>query len=119
MLLLLQAIPSTPAELVTGSSISTKVVLGILIVLSLISWGIMMGKWFQFRRVTGISRKVDQHFVRVRTMDEAAGFVRRTGGPHASLMDRALRFLEETKPALAGNTERTARFSASQVESLR
>ena len=52
-------------------------------------------------------------------MDEAAGLVRRTGGPHASLMDRAVRFIEETKPALSGTAERTARLSASQVESLR
>ena|SRR5438552_3436388 len=119
MPLLLQAIPSTPSELLIGSSGSTKVVLGILIALSLISWGIIIAKWAQFRRITGISRKFDRDFARVRTMDEAAGLVRRTGGPHAALMDRAVRFLEETKPALTGTAERTARFSASQVESLR
>lgn len=119
MLLLLQAIPSTPLELVTGSSGSTKVVLGILIALSLISWGIIIAKWAQFRRVTAISRKFAHDFVRVRTMDEAARLVRRTGGPHAALMDRAMRFLEETRPAMAGTPERIARFSGSQVESLR
>jgi biopolymer transport protein TolQ len=119
MILLLQAIPTSPIELVTGSSMSTKVVLGILIALSLISWGIIIAKWFQFRRVTAVSRQFDRDFGRVRTMDEAAGLVRRTGGPHASLMDRALRFIEETKPALSGTAERTARLSASQVESLR
>lgn len=119
MLLLLQAIPTTPVELLTQSSVSTKVVLAILVVLSLVSWAIIVAKSLQFRRVTSASRTFAQEFARVKTMDEAESAVRRAGGPHAALMDRATRFIRETTPALSGTLERSARFSASQVESLR
>ena len=40
-----QAIPSSPMELITSSTGATKFVLGILVVLSLISWGIIFAKW--------------------------------------------------------------------------
>ncbi len=119
MFLLLQAIPTTPVELLTESSISTKVVLGILAVLSLVSWAIIVAKSWQFRRVTSASRTFAQEFERVKTMEQAESAVRRAGGPHAALMDRATRFIRETTPALSGTHERSARFSASQVESLR
>ena len=41
-----------------------------------------------------------------------------SGGPPAKIMERATRFIEETRPALAGSTERSARFSGAQVEAL-
>jgi biopolymer transport protein TolQ len=116
---LIQAIPTTPLELLIGSSVSTKVVLGILVVLSLVSWAIIVGKSWQFRRVTAASRRFASEFGRVRTMEQAESAVGRVGGPHAALMDRAMRFIKETTPALSGTAERSARFSASQVESLR
>jgi biopolymer transport protein TolQ len=119
MLALLQAIPSTPYELLTGSTGSTKGVLAILVALSLVSWGIIIAKWWQFRRVTSVTREFKREFAGVKTMDQAAGLVRRTGGPHGAIMNRAMRFIEETTPALSGTAERSARFSASQVESLR
>lgn len=119
MLPLIQAIPSTPLELLTGSSASTKVVLGILVALSLVSWAIIVAKWWQFRRVTAAGRTFAAEFARVRTMAQASAAVSRTGGPHAVLMDRAMRFIDETTPALSGTVERSARLSASQVESLR
>jgi biopolymer transport protein TolQ len=119
MLPLIQAIPTTPIELLIGSSLSTKIVLGILVVLSLVSWAIIVGKSWQFRRVTATSRRFASEFARVRTMEQAESAVGRVGGPHAALMDRAMRFIKETTPALSGTPERSARFSASQVESLR
>jgi biopolymer transport protein TolQ len=119
MLPLIQAIPTTPVELLVLSSLSTKIVLGILIVLSLVSWAIIVGKSWQFRRVTAAGRKFSSEFSRVRTMEQAAAAVSRVGGPHAALMNRAMRFIKETTPALSGTAERSARFSASQVESLR
>ncbi len=119
MLLLLQAIPTTPIELLTESSLSTKIVLGLLVVLSLVSWAIIIGKSWQFRRVTSASRTFAKEFARVKTMEQAEAAVRHAGGPHAALMDRATRFIRETTPALSGTVERNARFSASQVESLR
>ena len=39
-----QAIPSSPMELITSSTGATKIVLAILVVLSLLSWGIIFAK---------------------------------------------------------------------------
>ncbi len=41
-----------------------------------------------------------------------------TGGPPATIMERAMRFIQETTPALHGTSDRSARFSSAQVEAL-
>ncbi len=114
-----QAVPSTPLELVTRSTLPTKLVLGLLAVLSLISWGLIIAKWWQFRNVTRVSREFAVEFARAHTLEAAAVAARRAGGPHATVMERAMRFIQETRPALSETSDRTARFSAAQVESLR
>lgn len=114
-----QAIPSTPLELVTSSTGATKAVLGILVLLSLISWFIIFAKWLELRRVSGITEDFAHRFGGAHTVDQAAEIARRTRGPHAEIMERAIRFIEETTPALAGTPDRAARLSGSQVEALR
>jgi len=114
-----QAIPSTPLELVTSSTGATKAVLGILALLSLISWFIIFAKWLELRRVSGITEDFAHRFGGAHTVDQAAEIARRTRGPHAEIMERAIRFIEETTPALAGTPDRAARLSGSQVEALR
>ncbi|HXG71736.1 MAG TPA: MotA/TolQ/ExbB proton channel family protein [Gemmatimonadaceae bacterium] len=114
-----QAIPSTPLELVTSSTGATKAVLGILVLLSLISWFIIFAKWFELRRVSGLTQDFAHRFGGAQTVDQAAEIARRTRGPHAVIMERAIRFIEETTPALAGTPDRAARLSGSQVEALR
>ena len=55
-----RAIPTTPWEMVTNSSLVTQVVLGVLVVLSLVSWAVMLGKMREFRKV----RKAADAFMR-------------------------------------------------------
>jgi biopolymer transport protein TolQ len=50
-----QAIPSSPMELITSSTGATKIVLAILVVLSLMSWGIIFAKWYELRRAARIT----------------------------------------------------------------
>jgi len=45
------AIPSTPIELVRSATVPTQIVLVLLVLLSLTSWGIMLAKWLEFRRM--------------------------------------------------------------------
>jgi biopolymer transport protein TolQ len=52
------------------------------------------------------------------TLARAQQMASETGGPPAKIMERATRFIEETKPALAGTADRSARFSGAQVEAL-
>ena len=114
-----QAIPSSPMELITSSTGATKIVLVILVVLSLISWGIIFAKWYELRRAAKITYSFAHEFAGARSVERAAQVARTSSGPPAVIMERAMRFLEETTPALAGTSERAARFSGSQVEALR
>jgi len=113
-----QAIPTSPMELVTNSTGATKVVLAILIVLSLISWAIIFAKWYEIRRALRVTYAFSHEFAGVPTLERAAQRARDTGGPPATIMERAMRFIEETTPALHGTSERSARFSSAQVEAL-
>jgi biopolymer transport protein TolQ len=114
-----EGIPTSPAELVTASSGATKIVLASLVGLSLISWWIIFAKWLELRKASRITRSFAHDFFGAHTVERAAQMARNTEGPPATIMDRAMRFMEETTPALAGTAERTARFSGAQVEALR
>jgi biopolymer transport protein TolQ len=116
--LVAQAIPTSPMELVTSSTGATKIVLAILIVLSLISWGIIFSKWYELRRALRITHSFAHEFAGAHTVEGAAQMARSVGGPPATVMERAMRFIQETTPALHGTSERTARFSGAQVEAL-
>lgn len=114
-----QAIPSSPMELITNSTGATKFVLAILAVLSLISWGIIFAKWYELKRAASITYEFAHEFAGAHSVERAAQLARVSNGPPATITDRAMRFIEETTPALSGTAERAARFSGSQVEALR
>ena len=114
------AIPSSPIDLVTSSTLPTKIVLSILAILSLISWTIMIAKTVEFRRAGTAGEAFIASFERTHTLDEAAEVSERSpASPQRDVMTRAVRFITETTPALAPQGERRARLSASQVEALR
>lgn len=114
------AVPSSPIELVTSSTMATKVVLAILVVLSLISWSVMIAKTIEFRRAEAAGRRFMNSFEKAQSLDIAADLAERsTPSPQREVLLRALRFLHETTPALGATPERGARLSASQVEALR
>ena len=114
--LILQAVPSSPMELITSSTGATKFVLGILVVLSLISWGIIFAKWAELRRAARITYSFAHEFAGAHSVEAAAQMARGTNGPPARIMERATRFIAETTPALRETSERAARFSGSQVQ---
>ena len=113
-----QAIPRSPMELVTQSTGATKIVLFILVILSLMSWGIIFAKWYELRRAAAITYSFAREFAGASSIQAAAAMASRTNGPPARIMDRTMRFIEETTPALHGTSERSARFSSAQVEAL-
>jgi biopolymer transport protein TolQ len=114
------AVPSTPMELISQSSGATKIVLIILALLSLVSWTLMIGKWVEFNRAEKAGREFVEKFEHAHTLDEAAQIAERSAAsPQKGVMTRAVRFINETTPALAATGERHARLSASQVEALR
>ena len=114
------AVPSSPVELVSSSTLATKIVLGVLVVLSLLSWAVMIAKTIEFKRAESAGRQFMDHFEDAPSLDVAAEVAKRSPpSPQRTVLLRALRFLHETTPALGSTTERGARLSASQVEALR
>ena len=113
-------VPHTPWEMVLAGSTLTKGVFVFLVLLSLLSWGIVLAKWREFSRATRSGDEFMREFERSESLDEAARVSARVGSsPHTRVFARALEFLQDTKPALAGSPDRTARYSGSQVEALR
>lgn len=113
-----QAIPSSPLELVTSATGATKIVLAILVVLSLISWGIIFAKWYELKKALRLTRDFAEEFAGVPTVERAAQMARTGGGPPSRIMERAMRFMAETTPAMRETSERSARYSSAQVEAL-
>jgi biopolymer transport protein TolQ len=117
------AVPTSPKELILNASTETQVVLGILVVLSLVSWAIMLGVGRELtkslRSATAFAREVERA-PRV----ESAAVAAKHAGPNASqrLLVRALQFLGETPPNPGyGETGAvlSATHAASRVETLR
>lgn len=114
------ALPTNAWELIASSDIVTKVVLAILLVLSITSWTMMVAKWREFRRYGATSREFMTAFERARSLQEVVAATRKHAAtPLGRILDRAGTFLQETPPAMAATADRSARYSASQVEALR
>ena len=120
LLQLTQAVPTTPLEMIMHATLVTKIVLGFLAVLSLLSWAVMFAKWIEFRGVRRASDSFIRSFDRAQSLDEVVTLAKHAkASPFTHVFDRAVQFLSQTKPALAASPERTARLSGSQVEALR
>jgi biopolymer transport protein TolQ len=113
------AIPSTPIELIKSASYVTQGVLALLACLSLISWGIMLAKWLEFRRVYKASETFLAEFEKVTRLEQAVGLAKRLKpSPYTRVLQRAVSFIHDTRPPV-GDGEVRAPLSGSQVEALR
>lgn len=114
------AIPSTPIELVRSASYVTQGVLALLALLSLISWGIMLAKWFEFRGVNKRSRAFLEEFEKSSRLEQAVSIAKRVRpSPYTRVFQRAISFLHDTRPLGADGGDARAQLNASQVEALR
>ena len=114
------AIPTTALELILAGTVYTKIVLGVLVILSLLSWAIMLAKWREFSRMRKASDEFLKRFERAHNLDEVvAATARMRPNAFTRVFDRAQVFLSDTKPALGPTPDRQARLSGSQVEALR
>lgn len=102
MMLQVGAVPSSAWELILTSSRETKVVLGVIIAFSLISWFIIIYKWWQFRR---IRRQADRFFAemeRTTRLEEAYHAVMRLPpSPYNRLFREAMAFVSDLRPPAA------------------
>jgi biopolymer transport protein TolQ len=121
-----QAIPTTPIELVTHATRVTQFVLIVLVVLSLISWGIMLAKWWELRGATRASRAIENEFTRATRLEQVRTLAKRSPpSPFTRVFGRAADFLHDLRTGAARSAEATVatappeRLSGSQVEALR
>ena len=114
------AIPSNAVELVTHATLPTQIVLGLLAMLSLVSWGIILGKWIEFRRMKKSSAFFLKEFARASRLDQVASLAKREKpSPFTRVFARAVQFIQETRPAATDGSDLRTPLTASQVEALR
>ncbi|MEO8561378.1 MAG: MotA/TolQ/ExbB proton channel family protein [bacterium] len=128
MILLLQAagaVPTSPKELILNASTETQVVLGILVVLSLVSWAIMFGVGRELSNALKTSTAFAREVERSPRL-ESASVAAKHASPNASqrLLVRALQYLGEVPQQQNPFSEGTqavmaATHAASRVETLR
>ena len=115
-----EAIPTSPWEMIRHATIMTQVVLVILVVLSLISWAIMLLKWREFRRVLESGHLFIRDFERASSLEDAGSLARRSPpSPFTRVFSRAVNFFAEMKPGALRSTEAADPLRGSQVEALR
>jgi biopolymer transport protein TolQ len=113
------AIPSTRLELVLNASDETKVVLVVLVILSLLSWSVMLAKWISFRGAEKSGARFMVDFHKAGKLEAVAALAKRSRpSAHTRVMSRALQFLTETR-MVHGEGGAPATLSASQVQALR
>src|ERR1035441_5670208 len=91
------AIPSTPVELVKSATLVMQLVLVLLAVLSLISWGIILAKWLEFQRMHRAADPFLLDFPKASRLELAASLAMRVKpSPFTRVFSRAVRSEEHT-----------------------
>ncbi len=115
------AVPTTELELIAVSSFATKVVLGVLVVFSAVSWFLIFAKLWQFRRIRRASDlffDATQHASRLADARDAVGHLRPS--PFTRLFAEGINFFSEIRPGgLATEPERSETLTPTQLEALR
>ena len=122
------AVPSSARELIMESTTTTKVVLGILAFLSLLSWAVMFGAWREMRKAMRAAESFRREFERTSRLDEASNLAKHAA-PTAlpRLFLRGVRFVADTHvinqqsrdlPSGASTATADASLTGSQIETL-
>ena len=116
------AIPRTPIELVLTASLETKIVLVITMIFSVVSWFIIILKWWQFRR---LNRQADRFFAEMerttRLQDAYHAVMKQPPSPYNRLFREAITFYSELRPGALREERGADRSSLSmtQLEALK
>jgi biopolymer transport protein TolQ len=104
-----------------ASDTVTKAVLGVLAVLSLISWSIMLAKWWEFRALERASSRFVEDVERANKFEQVTALARRAKpSPFTRVVTRAADFLGDVRAANAAVPDQARlTLSAAQVEALR
>ncbi|HEX6966885.1 MAG TPA: MotA/TolQ/ExbB proton channel family protein [Gemmatimonadaceae bacterium] len=112
------AMTAAPLDMIRHASLMTQVVLGVLVVLSFISWIVIFAKWMEFRKVTAAGRRFIREFERTPGLDAASALARRSpASPFTRVFTRAINFFAEMRPGALREQSATP-LRDSQVEAL-
>jgi biopolymer transport protein TolQ len=93
------AIPTTPWELVLTSSRETQFVLAVLAVFSLVSWYLIVLKWWQFRRMRQLGDRFLAEVEKAARLEDAYhAAMRLPPSPYNRLLREGVHFFSELKP---------------------
>jgi biopolymer transport protein TolQ len=118
-----RALPSSPWDLVLASSRETKFVLAVLVVFSVISWYLIILKWWQFRHMRRQADRFMREIEKANRLEEAYHTAMRLPpSPYNRLLREAVQFFSHLKPGLlrepAGPSP-TPTLTMMQLEALR
>lgn len=116
------ALPGTPWELVTNSSPAIKIVLGILAVFSVVSWFLIVLKWWQFRKVAKQGDKFFAQLERTNRLEDAYRAVMKLpASPYRRLLKEGVNFFSELRPGALQQTGvgRAEPLTVTQLDVLR
>lgn len=116
------ALPTSPWELVVIASTPIRIVLAVLVVFSIVSWFVIIMKWWQFRKV---AREADRFFAeleRTPRLDAAYRAVMKLPqSPYRRLLKEGVNFFSELRPGALQQTQgpKQEALSVTQLEVLR
>ena len=107
------AVPQSPLELILAASPETKVVLVVTGIFSLVSWFIIVYKWWQFRK---LNRQADRFFNDMeratRLQDAYKAVMKLPPSPYNRLFREAMTFYSELRPGALRDDRGVDRSSA-------
>jgi biopolymer transport protein TolQ len=115
------AVPTTPWELIMSSSTATWVVMGILAFFSVLSWFLIVLKWWQFRAVRRQGDRFFSQLERTTRLEEAYHAVMKLPpSPYGRILREGVNFFSELRPGVLRETDgSTAPLTVTQLEVLR
>lgn len=121
MTLLIQApiptqLPDSAWDMVADATITTKVILIVLFIGSLLSWVLIIWKWIQFRRARVLEEEFLSHVAEAQHLDEAyKAVIALPDSPYLRVFRHGMNFFSGLRP----RQNPSGGLSAAQVETLR
>jgi biopolymer transport protein TolQ len=118
-----QAIPTSPWELVLSSSRETQLVLVVLVVFSVVSWYLIVLKWWQFRHMRRQADRFMHEIEKATRLEDAYhAAMRLPSSPYNRLLREGIQFFSHLKPGSLKDSTAAQAVSAltpTQLEALR
>ncbi|HEV2150292.1 MAG TPA: MotA/TolQ/ExbB proton channel family protein [Longimicrobiaceae bacterium] len=107
-------------EMIAQGTPSTKIIVGLLAVLSLVSWAIIVWKLLQFRRLRGEATRFIGEMERAERLEDAyRNVLALPESPFSRVFRRGVNFFSELRPAAARAGSEVRGLSPAQLEVLR